>query len=545
MYENLTEADIDFVGALHDPIAFKESIFPENLKAPHTWDDEDCELVKIRNYQYAWQNYSVMYADDDSLTKKENYQKKRPAGICYNIGARNTGKSYDFIQMDIPMNIALNAGDESCLGSATAGFLKKVVNPILNLMREHSFLGIFKLLGKKDGIQGGNETEVSTRNGHTFYGRNEKVDSPEPGTKFQGLHYKTLFYEETSYATEAGEEKRVDSGHSFGVIERFSGIPDIKIGSPLGKILYDESLKKYICRLPQYVRDDWDNDRRQVFIEKYNGETSMAYKLNVIGEIIEGAEGFWDIERLKKKALNKDRKIKQFDIDKKKFKNFKQHIIIDRLPCEQIYCTADIGMGARPTEIIIMFYDGKKYKLVYNIILNKLTSKEQAEIFAFIYRKMGSCFIGIDSTTDYQIIDILKTSEKYKDIKNKHLFAVDLRKNIDVEIEKDEETGLTLRDKKGNIIIRKMVGIDWAMTQLEDLFYDGQIDIPLDNKFFKEFSGFKVLQTGLRKSYASSTTDDYHQAFQIFAICRWQFEWETLINTNNTDTSSDDCLGIF
>ena len=83
------------------------------------------------------------------------------------------------------------------------------------------------------------------------------------------------------------------------------------------------------------------------------------------------------------------------------------------------------------------------------------------------------------------------------------------------------------------------------MTQLEDLFYDGEIDIPLDNKFFKEFSGFKVLQTGLRKSYGSSTTDDYHQAFQIFAIVRWLNKWEILINTNNTDTSSDDCLGIF
>ncbi len=541
MYEKLTDNDIDFVCALHDPITVKENLFPENIKAPHMWEEEDCKLVKIRNYQFAWQNYSLMYAPDDTLDDKENFLRKKMAGVCYNIGARNTGKSFDFIQMDTPINIIGNPDEESCLGSATAGFLKKVANPILNLMREHPFLKIFKKDGKKDGITGGDNMEIGTKPGHLWFGRNEKVGSPEPGTKFQGLHYKTFTYEEISYATEAGEEKRIDSGHEHGTIERFSGIPDIKIGSPLGTILYNESLKKWICRLPQYVRADWDEDRKKYFIEKYKGETSIAYKLNVIGEIIEGAEGFWDIERLKKKALDKDRRIKQFDIDKKKFKNFKQHIILSRIPSQQIFVCADIGAGARPTEIIILFFDGKKYKLVYNITLNKLTSREQAEIFAYIYEKMGGCFISIDATTDYGIIEYLK--KDYPSIANKHLFPIDLRKNIEMQFETDERTDRVLRDKKGKPIIKKMVAIDFAMQQLEDLFYEGKIQIPLDNKFFKEFSGFKVLQTGLRKSYGSSTTDDYHQAFQIFAICRWQFEWEILINKNSTNITSDDCLG--
>jgi len=541
MYEKLTETDIEFIGALHDPISLKENLFPENLKAPQSWTDEDCKLVKIRNYQFAWQNYGLIYADDDSLTKKENHQIKIDAGTCYNIGSRNTGKSFDFIQMDIPIQIMLGEGEESCLGSATSGFLKKVSNPILNLMREHPFLAIFKKTGKNEGIHGGNDIEIQSRHGHTWYGRNEKVDSPEPGTKFQGLHYKIFNYEEFSYATEAGEEKRIDSGSALGVIERFSGIPDIRIGSPLGQVLYNDSLKKWICRLPQYVRDDWDADRKQYFIEKYKGETSIAYKLNVIGELIEGAEGFWDIQRLKKEALDNKRRIKQFDIDKKKYKNFKQHIIIDRLPAEQIYCCADIGAGARPTEIIIIFYSNKKYKLVYNITLNKLSSREQAKIFAYIYKKLGGCFIGIDATTDYGIGEYLKKDYDY--INKKHVFSVDLRENIEIDFERDENTDRVLKDRKGNDIVKKMISIDWAMNQLEDLFYESKMDIPLDNKFFKEFSGFKVLQSGLRKSYGSSTTDDYHQAFQIFAIVRWHNEWQTIINQNNTSNPSDDCLG--
>lgn len=538
MYSKLTNDQIDFVCTLHDPIAIKECLFPMNIKAPHLWIDEDCELVRIRNYQMAWQNYSHLFCDDDSLTKKQNFQKKKDAGICYNIGSRNTGKSFDFIQMDTPVNIMLAEGRESCLGSATDGFLKKVSNPILNILKEHPFLKIFKKIGKSSGITAGNNIEVQTRHGHTFYGRNEKVGSPEPGTKFHGLHYDTLEYEEISYATEEGEEKRVDSGSAWGVIERFSGIPDIRLGSPLGKILYNEDLKKWICRLPQYVREDWDNNRRNYMIDKYNGESSMAYKLNVIGEVIEGAEGFWDIERIKAKCLTKSRHIKIFDIDKKKFQNFQSHIVIDRLPCQKVFCCADIGAGARPTEIIIVFYNGKRYQVVYNIVLNKLTSREQARIFAYIYKKMGSCFIALDTTTDYGILDYLEKDHK---IPKKHLLGVDLRKNIVTGFETIEGTDRILT-KNGKPVIKQMVAIDWAMQQLENLFYEGYMDIPLDNKFFKEFAGFKVLSEGLRKSYGSSTTDDYHQSFQIFAICRWLNEWETLINKKNTNQNN--CLGF-
>lgn len=539
MKENLKQSEIDFIYGIHDPLCAKECLFPLNLKAPATWSDEECELVKIRNYQQGWANYSWMLVDDNTLSKKENFKKKQLAGTCYNIGSRGTGKSFDFIQMDIPINIMLNPGDESCLGSATAGFLKKVSNPILSIMREHPFFQIFKKDGKSEGIHGAPDLEIQSRHGHSLLGRNEKIDSPNPGEKFSGLHYKTLYYEESSFQSEAGLEKRIDSGSSLGVIERFSGIPDIRVGSPLGKILYDENNKHFLCRLPQFVKPDWDDNRRKEMAEKYNGESSLAYKLNVIGEIIEGATGFWDIQRLKKKSLDKDRKIKQFDIDKKKFLNFQQHIIIDRLPAEQIYCTADIGMGGRPTEIIILFYDGKKYKVVYNITLHKLTSREQTKIFAYIYKKMGSCFIGVDSTTDYQILDMLKNDYN---IPQKHLIAVKMTQNIDIAVEKNEY-GRVLRDKSGKPVIKKMITIDWAMQRLEYLFYEGFMSVPICNKFFKEFSSFIVINSGLRNTYDTSSTDDMHQAYQVFAITQWNNEFETLLNKNNTD-QSDGCLGV-
>ena len=88
-----------------------------------------------------------------------------------------------------------------------------------------------------------------------------------------------------------------------------------------------------------------------------------------------------------------------------------------------------------------------------------------------------------------------------------------------------------------------MVGIDFAMQQLEKFFYEGKIEVPLFNKFFKEFSDFIVLQSGFRRKYDTSSTDDLHQSLQIFALCQWSYEWENLINKNNTD-QSDQCLGF-
>ena len=338
MRENLKEFEIEFMEYFYTPIALKETMMPENIKSPHLWLEDDYVPVRLRSYQYAWQNFTPMFAIDDRLSKKQNFDKTKNAGICFNIGARNTGKSWDFIQLDAIINMIYGAGAESCCGSATQSFLNKVLNPVLNLARNHPFFKIFKQSGKSEGIRGGNDISINTKHGHIFYGKNEKVESLEPGTAFHGLHYDILQYEETHYMSEKGEEKRIDSGNSIGYIKRYSGIPDIRIGSPLGKLLHKEENQKFICRLPQSVRSDWTEQTKKDRIEEYNGESSLAFKLNCLGEIIEGASGFWDIQRIKSKCLDKKRVIKFFDIDKKKFQNFQQHIVIDRLPAEQIYC---------------------------------------------------------------------------------------------------------------------------------------------------------------------------------------------------------------
>ncbi len=541
MHENVTEKDIQFICGLHDPICIKESIYPANLKACHTWAEQDCELYRVRNYQRAWQPYNWLICDDRSLIEEKNLKKKILAGSCMNLGARDIGKSWDFIQADFPIHILHMPGKESCLISATSGFLKKVANTFINIYREHPFFKLLHKTGKKPGINSSENMEIQASTGAVWYGRNEKINDPEPGEKVQGLHYELLGYEEYSYATSKGEEKRVDSGTSIGEIERFSGIPDIRIDSPMGNIFNNEENKRFICRLPQFVRANWSEEQKEQRAEKYKGESSLAYKLNVVGEKQEGAFGFWDILKIKQACLVKSRKIKQFDIDEKKAKNLEHHLIIDRLPCQQIYVCADIGSGARPTEIIIIFYDGTHYKSIYNITVNIKSSQAQAKIFAYIYKKLGGAFIGIDATTDYGIVERLKND--YDFINPKHIYSIDLRKNIPIGFLKDDKTGKILRDKTGKRIIKQMIAIDFAMQQLEDLLYNGKVKIPLDTKFFAEFGDFLVIQGKLRRSYDTASNDDLHQAWQIFALTQWEYEWETLLNKNNADQGNG-CLGV-
>jgi len=242
--------------------------------------------------------------------------------------------------------------------------------------------------------------EIDTLSGHVMYGKNEKVEGNDPGTDFHGLHAKWWAIEEASYLSREGTEKRIDSVHSEGCIERVSGIPDIRIDSPLGEIMANSKNKPYICNLPQFVRQDFDEETKAEMIEKYNGEFSYGFKLNVLGEVIEGAQGFWDMERLRRMTRygKTGTKVKFFEIDKKKYHRLDEVLVIDRVPCQSCYISSDIGTTGSPSEIIIVFFDGEKYKYHYNIALYKLTTHEQANVFKWIYDRLGGAFIALDAT---------------------------------------------------------------------------------------------------------------------------------------------------
>jgi hypothetical protein len=89
--------------------------------------------------------------------------------------------------------------------------------------------------------------------------------------------------------------------------------------------------------------------------------------------------------------------------------------------------------------------------------------------------------------------------------------------------------------------MKKVNAMEFAMQELERLLYSGKLEIAFDDKFLREFNGYIVKQTGLRKVYGSTTTDDLHQSFQILAIA-------IFFNENNPMENiklQKRCYGVF
>jgi intein/homing endonuclease len=489
-------------------------------------------LTKVANSNIFWDYIkSIEFVGDlqtvvVSVEKNHNY-------ISNNIISHN---SYLAV-FDACLRVIHGDGDESCVTSFDDKHLKAICEKIANIVENHKFFEMFHITGQKKTVAR-NPHSVRTSHGHVQVGVNEQVSGKNPGTGFHGLHYSSLNVEEASYMSAEGTKKRIDSGSSLGYIERYSGIPDLQVGSPLGDMLRDKSKKKFICRLPQAVRSDWNEDQKEKMAKEYGGLFSSAFKLNCLGEILEGAEGKYDIERIKKQCWNYDKKIKFFEIDKTIFQGLEDlnkqerikkldeilstKLIIDRLPCERIICSSDIGTTGSPSEVCIYFFINGKWFYEYQISLFKMTVKEQASVFNWFYQKLGSCFISLDcnSAEGRAIRDELIVEYN---IPEEHLCNFGSNNNIDIDFIKDAN-GRLLRDRSGKPQVRTEKTIIWGIQCLEDILYNGKIELPHDEKFLKEFSQYYEIRTGNSVKHGSTTTEHLHDSFVLFALCAWENE---------------------
>ena len=536
MYEQLSQSELELYENLHDPVFLIENLFPVNVNAPSQWD-EDSDCIKLRPYQFAMIAYDFMLVNDPNKTEKQNMKVRKGSGDIFNISARNIGKSFLGFDADSILRIMHYDGQESCIASFDEEHLNLRSEPILGIIENHKFFQMFHLDGNKKTVSR-KPHKVLTKHGHLQVGVNEKVHGKNIGSGFHGKHYKSFAYDETSYMSSIGTEKRIDSGSSSGYIERLFGIPDIKIGSPLGEILKDRKNAPWICRLPQYVREDWDQEQKELQAAKYGGESSLSYKLNVVGEIIEGAFGKWDMERIKKRCYHPERFIKFFEISKDLFKHldivhstpekieeFKKilhnKIVIDRLPCQQIIISSDIGTRSAPSEIAIFFGDEKdNWKYEYQISLFGLILKEQALVFKWLYDILGSAFISLDCTNADG--DGIRDELLALGIPANHLPKFIMNQNMEVGFDKDEKTDKVKRDRTGKPLMKIEYTKIWAIRQLEEILYNGRIEIPHDDKWLREFNGFfEKPGAGKIPGWGSETTEHLHDSFLLFALCAW------------------------
>ena len=424
-----------------------------------------------------------------------------------------------FLIIDVVLSF-IKKCKEGCVASVTAEKLQKVTRPICKFIEAHKFCKIFHL--RKETTRSKtvlkNPLTINSEHGCAILSVNEKIDSDDPGVLFHSKHYDIRWTEEAHYSTKEGQEKAEDAEMSYGHIERPSGIPDLCVDSPLEKFLKDKKMKNFIWRLPQYVRADWTEEIEERKAKKYNGRNSAGYLLNVEAKIMEGAFNFFDMARLKEKSFRKSGRVKFFEIGKESYAGFENRLHIERLAgSEQIYICADIGTGSAPTEIIIVFFDGKKYKYVYNISLYRLIQDEQAEIFYWLFEKLEGAFIAIDATHDGGvIIDMLRK----KGIDSDYLLKVKFNENIDVDFKRDKDDK-PLMDNNNEPIMKQAYTETWSFSELEKILYSGEFESPLDPKFEEQFTNIICKRTKMRTLFDSKAENHLVQAFQVFAICRF------------------------
>ena len=529
LYKKLTLEEIEMMECYYNPVCMIECLTPVNIKAPQIWSEPDCELLKLRPYQFAMTDFSYMFADDDKLSAKQNFRNKQGAGYLVNVAARNLGKSL-FAVIDAILTIIHGEADESCVSSFDFAHMKKIATPIANFVNYHPFFDLYRRKGKECVRFTGGGMEIDTTLGHVLYARNENINSPDPGTSYHSLHVKKFIYDEVSYMTDEGRKKMIDATSSEGYIERLAGICDIRLGSVLGKILRDESKRNWICNLPQMVRSDWDEQTKKRLIEEYDGESSPMYKLNVLGEAIEGANSMFDMARIKENSYTTKKRIKQFDIGKETYHKFDKVLIIDKQPAEMSIIASDIGTTGSPSEICIFFGNQEILKWRYNISLFMLTTQEQAKIFKWLYDKLDNCVISLDCTAGEgrsiadELVILGVPQDKIVRVMFNSKMIVGFELNDDQTIKYDD---------RGNPVHKLERTIDFAVMQLEKVLYHGLVEVPHSEKFLREFANYFSVMTGTSKRYGSTSTDHLLQSFQCMAVARFQCEFANLSKTDN------------
>jgi len=531
MIKNLTEEEEFFVECFYNARCLIESTFSKGT--PRNWNDfKPC--IKLRIYQRPFLGFDSALEDDDRLSEVENFRRRIELGTRIIICARKIGKTFIALVANILLKLIHYKDKEMTLASYDEKHVNKVLDDVKEFFVYHNFYKIYKQT-----TRGSPEYLIETKNGNKLFGINETVKGKSPGENWWGHHTFINFQDEIQAETETAYSHKIDATSDFGVMEILCGIPLITKVSPLGRTIRDRNNKKSLIRLPQYVSHLWDDKTKESRIRDYGGQESAGYRINVAADLIEGASGAFDMDRVKTN-YNKKRITKRFEVTKKTFKDFKSFLIIEPIiNADRIYVVSDIGDSAA-TEINVIAKINNKYHLIYNITTYKLSlTQELPDVMEWIFRRVKGNFLSVDCTImGKPVYEILskRLNEIIKDEKEnvvkviKRVFWCAFNEDIVTGFEKDDNNK-TIRDNKGNATEKKENTLIFSVRRLNELFYDRKFDIPDDDyKFDNQFASYVSTISGSRIVYGSTTEDHYVQAFQVFAILEWMTEQLPTLN---------------
>ena len=537
--EKLTDDEISLLETTFYPPALAECLFSDfnNMS-----DFDEKKFKTVRYYQYPMLSWEAFYDFENSgLDEQQKFDLRKGASDCYCIGGRTTGKTAVFQIVDLLLRIFYSlfyGGEEVGFSAYVFNRITKVLDKITTGVKRHP---LFKELLKCTTARSAPYTISSPVTGFKIFGINMSVKSKTPGDSFFGEHLKVLFIEETSLETEAVYKARQHSISEEGCVFRQSGMTNFRKTSPIGQIIKKPENRNKIINLPQKVNPTYTEAMDKNFINELGGKSAEGYRIFCDGDIIEDRASVFDMEFIRDNLVDEDIPIKHYEIDND---NHPMHATIlntIKRPnnANRIFIGSDVGRGIGSTEIVIFSEINTEtlpvYKYLYNITLSGLFDDElQKDIFKYLMESLNAEMLSID-IGEGSGASIYNTLIK---IYPKNVYGYYGNAKIPTGHKVDENGDTLLEDNEP--VPTEEFAAEFSVKRLQQLFYKCRMILPFDPKFDKQFDQVMSLYNANRVVYTCMSKNDHlFDAFRVFAIAQWIWEFKNLERPEKKELLTD------
>lgn len=540
--KQITEEELEIVETLSHPRALAECLFSDGRNLSLFEEDK---FIEIRMGQYPLLSYEYMIAEDPQLPEKENFERRKKAGEICVLGGRLFGKTWTVEKIDF-CEYAFWAKNE------TAGFssfddlhLKGVLDEMYNVWQIHPILKIIK-----QRIVRSPHYLFVTKNGVTIEGINMKTSAgSSAGDQFLQKHFERLWIEEKSKENDIVKRKRIASKSEIGCIFREAGMTDFVKNSPAGEVFHDLKQSWKILNLPQYVNPNYDRKQEEEEIKLYGGRHSLGFRIYVDGEVVEDGETVFDMATVrdlcyphkKDGDLDEKRTVKHIEFTKKNVEKYRQSLILVRPGnVDKIFVCADIGKQGGITEIIIVAKIKERYNYLYNITLRNIPKPETEKILKQCLYILNAEYLALDSTGGMGEAIFLDFQED-PTIPNDSLIWVAFNENVPIGLEYDDKGNVA--KKNGKPVEKLMNAVDWSIQRACHILYSGLIFLPYDGRLDEQLDKVIAIVSKVGNILYHCVAPENHlwQAFQVFFIAQWLWEYGAVKKTNKPSLNEQHC----
>lgn len=514
----LTDEDWALFEIMHSSKDFAEFFIPEPPLKAHDWSGNT--HLKLRLYQLPLLSYEFNLVEDDKLSKKENFKRRKALGDLVGRGGRIYGKSMVVIDIDSVQDAILHDGEEHLLVALDLKHLDPRFDFLGDYIQNHPFFSLYTLDSKLDSVNRSKKTVV-LKNGHHTFGRIEGTKSPGDG--FLGLHPNRKSFEEAQLISMTAFNKQVDTQSELGSVIRSSGVPDGRRDTPFHEDINNKS--KRVIWYTSEINPFWDDRRRKDAEIRYGGKNTHAYVTNVLGKEGDIAFGAWDVEDIRSNMTKVN--VKHFEVTKDNYDKLliSPVSVINIVPDEKsefIIQASDIGKS--PSECGIFSLRKGKWHLLYRITMRGLVHFQQAKVFHHIADIMRSNIIALDTTEGLgESIAQHLINEKEVEFKNcnyaKRVMPCYFNINLITGYKKNESGEIIFEDKKPVEI--KTHSDEYAWIRGMTFFKEQKFVLQDDMDLISQFTAEMAIKGANKTMFTSPIPNHIISMFKVFLLTEW------------------------